>query len=291
MDLTPFVPEGTRPAAVLVSPKTFELCVLSVSAEEYFFLSVVGGERRVARSYLGGEGPGPASSYQRIHSPSSTPWELRGRGYGLLLYSGTAVAVDQTYDEVGVYSEPGGRTDEAEALWKKLVDNGLAEREGDEEHMETEEHCESIGDREKGNGVILDDEICGDVTVEYPGDQYDLLAAAAVRKEVFYLGDAEHFVDAAPADLLMRVRVGSKEAAILFAEQLREQGAYEVATAYMQLPHVLELFGQRRLLGVGRLGGAFGAGGRGVGRAGAEAKLPPLSARTAAMISRWRDVD
>ncbi len=48
-----------------------------------------------------------------------------GQAYGFMLYSGMAV-VAHTYDNAGVFSIPGGRSESAEAFWEVLIESDYA---------------------------------------------------------------------------------------------------------------------------------------------------------------------
>ena len=274
------VSDRDTPVAVFVNPKTFELCVVTRYRGNSYRIGLVSKLDEYIGDCYTAESGGPDDSYLRIHSPSGLDHEYRGKAYGMLLYCGAAIGVDVDEQAQGVFSVEGMRSRDADRLWNSMVKSNLAER--SDPRDDSTNHCESVSDSDTGDGGrITDDEVCGDVHVEYPGS--DVLVAGVVRREDFFFADGNDLVnDQLPIDLVLRVRVGTREAAERYAEVLRNVFGSSVAQRYLQTAHVLELFGQGRLPGVrglGSLSALFGA----------DPMLPPLSARTAKLMRRFAD--
>lgn len=117
-------------------------------------------------------------TFRRSHSPGAglDKGPYAGKGFGFILYSTLALnaaLLRRTY--AGVGSPEGGASYSAERMWENLVSIGVAENEtpdSDDYETDTYEHCERIRDSDfddgERNGTIVDDEVCGKVTVEFP---------------------------------------------------------------------------------------------------------------------------
>jgi hypothetical protein len=235
--------------------------------------------------------------YKRIDTPSGV--NPKGEGYGLMLYTGSALVAGAKHSVDGVYSIEGDRSSKAEAIWAKMVQSGIAEEDTAEvegEREEVMEHCAPIEDRELDNGgYIADDEICGRVTVTYSGVEQTVtfIDMSTVRESQLVLAfDSDGLRETAPSDdldederapidLVVRVKVSNQAEATKVFKLLESFYGGEAAAAFMMRPDVAELFGQQRLLAM--LGG-LGAGARRVHG------LPPVSAKTRRIVARFKDV-
>jgi len=124
--------------------------------------------------------------YNRSHTPDGVA--LESAGLGTVLYSAHALAGYAYNGVVGCYSDS-GRSNSADAWWEAAVDRGFANHVTHAERDTADiQHCEAITDNEatyRGNeATIVDDEVCGRVTVEYSGDEteYDTLTARSVMQ-------------------------------------------------------------------------------------------------------------
>lgn len=291
-----------RPSVVMVNPKTLDLVGLYVDPRQHDFqIGIVGEHACVGSAYTDNgdvweRARRERKRYVRIHSPGgctvvrSSLGGLRGvnpaykgKGFGLLLYVGAAIAAATLDDKVaGVFSKSGTRSAQADALWRSLVDNDVAGEHDDEdgdERVESEEHCAPVRDHETSDGgYIVDDEVCGRVDVEYRdyATINTITAEDAVAKEFVLWADGweKDEDEMPPADLLARIRASSRGAAEGVISFLREHYTESLALAFARRPDVLELFGQEHLplSGPGR-------------RAG----LPPVSRRTRDLVDMFRN--
>lgn len=271
---------------------------------------------RIAQGYTNDEEKGP-DGFVRSHSPEAQAPALRGTGFGLLLYSAMAVGSAREKHIDGIFSIEGNRSSAAERFWGRLVESGLAEEEqveNEQTEEDSEQHCERIRDHDAGDGgTILDDEVCGEVTVRrITGDNVTAttLRARDVMMQPFFIatlnalgeageveaaarapnepreGTPEERTDGLPPDLAVRAALPENLASAALKDWAGRYAAFlsdaydaEVARTFMQRIDVAELFGQAKFPGIGRGFGAitamFGAAGDG---------LPPLSARSRKML-------
>jgi len=131
--------------------------------------------------------------YARSHTPGGVV--IKRVGLGTVLYSAHALAAAVYRGAAGCYSD--GGSESANAWWQDAIDRGFAE--GDESREpEEREHCESISDRDTGDGGwIVDSEVCASVTVEFGGEggirylpvnnvmDSELLAFGVLKRPIF----------------------------------------------------------------------------------------------------------
>jgi hypothetical protein len=104
--------------------------------------------------------------YARSHTPGGVV--IKRVGLGTVLYSAHALAAAVYRGAAGCYSD--GGSDSANEWWQSAIDRGFAEGDGPRKD-EAREHCESVSDRDTGDGgYIIDDEVCATVTVEFGGE-------------------------------------------------------------------------------------------------------------------------
>jgi hypothetical protein len=310
-------------AAIMLNPKTLEPCEIRyVGTRPSVFL--LGDNERICKSWFDPDEQGPGDRYVRIHSAGAFNdgkfgTDVKGKGYGLLLYCGSALIAQQEFEDCdGVCSNPNNRTGEADDHWRSLRKTGLAvQHEGDLDYDDPEEHettmddfCVRIpdddryvddADGEGNSGYVTDREVCGtvDVTVSIPRERnaYDTLDADDVVNKtrlVLALADADEETEEdvekklLPTDALLNVKITSFEMAKRYAKVLEvATGDMDVVNAFMSRADVMELLGQQRLPGINALGGIAALRARGLSALGRPAtKVPAMSASSKALLDK-----
>lgn len=189
---------GPEVIAVLLNPKTRELVeVVRGYGSRDVYIRHPGTEGVIGSAYLDSSETFEVggNTYSRSHSPSSGV--EKGKGYGVVLYSGLCLLA-YSYRDDGIASSDGGegiegeshsgRSEDASRFWERCVENGLAE----ESYFSAEEEKE-IED------VEYDPELeCYDV----PDETCSYVVSTSGRVDITYVGIEDKPFQYMPATLV-----------------------------------------------------------------------------------------
>lgn len=119
-----------KPYAVLLNPKTLDLVEARwerrrpLDNSEFLIYNYTLGPPR-SQIGMGAIDGYVDNDWPRSHSELWEGW--LGRGFGAALYCSLALRARERHG-LGVYSDPGDRTDDADHIWERLVQHGLAYR-------------------------------------------------------------------------------------------------------------------------------------------------------------------